>query len=613
MKKIMPLMLLMAALSLIPSHSYSSSLGTIRLSFIEGDVQIYTEDTSEWVAATINMPLRDGDRIWVPQKGRAELQLNDGSSLRLNEDSSLEILRTEIHSFQFYLSTGYAYVNFRGSRESLFQLDTPISSARAYEKGIFRVDVTDDTYTDISVIRGLVHVDSERGSKKVKEGYTLSISEDDYADLHTMEHPDEWVTWNEERDEVLYEKRYSTRYLPDELSPYSSDFDSYGSWVYIEEYGHVWTPSAVVSVGWAPYRHGRWVWIADDYIWISYEPWGWVPYHYGRWIFNVSIGWCWVPPVRDTIYWGPGFVGWVYTPEYVAWVPLAPGEIYYGYGYYGPHSVNITNINITNIKVKKAYKNVRFNNAVTTIHRDTFIKGKNVRMREKENPFLKEKISIGRPAIKPERETTRPYIREISNVKQPPFKIKKKKIEDLRKEQPKEQPLVNRKTRSVMRPDSLLRGMPLKIEKSEASKDRRIESASVERKEPKVPVEREKEKPVKQETRAVRRMDPPEYKTTPERKMERPIVEKPNKQKELGERKIEKQSERHLIMKREKMQQPIEKQEKIERKVVRSKGPSPLVESQLRIPDTRNKKTESRYQFNNSSRNHNDFKLTNTN
>ena len=147
----------------------------------------------------------------------------------------------------------------------------------------------------------------------------------------------------------------------------------------MREYGRVWTPRVVVSVGWAPYRVGRWIWRGGDYVWVSYEPWGWAPYHYGRWAFVASVGWCWVPPVRGAVYWGPGFVGWVQTPTYVSWVPLAPGEIYYGHGYYGPHSVNITNVNITNIQVTKVvYKNIHVHNAVTVIHHDTFVTGKHV-------------------------------------------------------------------------------------------------------------------------------------------------------------------------------------------------------------------------------------------
>jgi hypothetical protein len=520
MKRI-TLMIFLAVLLVIPAYSYSADLGAVRLSLIGGDVQIHTEDTGDWVPAVINMPLSEGDRIWIPQGGRAELLLNDGTVLRLNENSSLDILRIEDHSLQVYLDTGYAYINFRGPRGHLVQLDTPVSSIRSYEKGIFMVDVFDDRSTDISAERGFVYAETRKGSTTVGEGYTLSIRGDDYADLHPLEPSNGWARWNEERDRSLYERRYSSRYLPDELAPYSYDFDRYGTWRSVPEYGYVWTPMVVVSPGWVPYRHGRWVWIRGDYVWVSYEPWGWAPYHYGRWIFNVSIGWCWVPPARGAVYWGPGFVSWVYTPDYVAWVPLAPREIYYGYGYYGPHSVNITNVNITNIRVKKVYKNVYVNNAVTVIHRDTFVRGrKDGSVHVKENPFLKEKISVGRPAIEPVRETRRPDLREIKSRKQPPMRIREVKVE----ERKKQRPLVQKRTYSVLNPGSQTREMPRKIQNGRAPAERKIERPERQ----KAPTERKRVAP---EQKDIKRVPPekgvpvrPEKGKAPvDRKMQKPV------------------------------------------------------------------------------------------
>ncbi len=545
MKKRITLMIFLAALFIMPSYSYPENLGAVRLSLIDGDVQIHTEDTGDWVPAVINMPLNEGDRLWVPEEGRAEILLNDGTVVRLRENSSLDILRIEDHSYQFYIDAGHAYVNFRGPRGHLVQLDTPVSSIRAYDRGIFRVDIPDDRSSDISVEEGFVYAETKRGSTTVNEGYTLSIRGDDYADLHPLEPSDGWTRWNEERDRALYEKRYSSRYLPEELSPYSYDFDRYGTWRSVPEYGYVWTPSVVVSAGWAPYRQGRWVWIRGDYVWVSYEPWGWAPYHYGRWVFNASIGWCWVPPVRGAVYWGPGYVSWVYTPDYVAWVPLAPRETYYGYGNYGPHSVNITRVNVTNIRVKNVYKNVYVNNAVTVIHKDTFVRGrKNGPVYVKENPFLREKISVGRPAIEPIKETRRPDLREIKGGNQPPMRIREVKVE----ERKKERPLVPRKTYSVMRPGAPSAEMPLKSEKGKAPREKVVEP-SRERKEYRVPAERKIERPEKQKAPVERKREYPEQKDIkgipPEKRMpanpegsklpaERKIERTPIKQREYG-------------------------------------------------------------------------------
>jgi hypothetical protein len=49
------------------------------------------------VPASINLPLVDSDRIWVPEGGRAELQLREGTILRLDENSAVEK-----ESYQFY-------------------------------------------------------------------------------------------------------------------------------------------------------------------------------------------------------------------------------------------------------------------------------------------------------------------------------------------------------------------------------------------------------------------------------------------------------------------------------------------------------------------------------
>jgi hypothetical protein len=480
--KILEHIMILFLLLLLPTYSYPSTLGSLRISLIEGDVQIRMEDTGEWVPASANMPLAEGDQIWVPEGGRTEFQLKDGTFLRLDEESALEILVLEDNSSQFYLTEGYAYANFRGLKGSLLQIDTPISSIRAYEKSNFRIDAGREGYTDISVYIGSVHAENREGVMRVDAGRTLSFGEGAYAKLSPLGPPDPWERWNTDRDRKAIAQRPPSRYLPNELAVYSSDFEENGKWVSVREYGYVWRPTVVVSTGWAPYRVGRWVWIRGDYVWVSYEPWGWVPYHYGRWAYVASIGWCWVPPARGAVYWGPGFVGWVRTPTYVSWVPLAPREIYYGYGYYGPHSVNITRVNIKQIDTRKVvYKNVHVHNAVTIVHHDTFVKGKHVEVKIRENPFLKEKISIGRPNIKPEKATVMPMIKEISQTKRPPEPIREIKVKELKKKRP----LVREKEASVLKPESPPKKMPVKS----------IEKRGMERPKESKPTEKVIEKP----------------------------------------------------------------------------------------------------------------------
>lgn len=432
-----------------PSSSFpspSSTPGDLRISFLSGDVQVRTGDTSEWIPASINMPLLDGDSVWVPEGGRAALQMRDGTYVRLEEKSSMDILTLEGDSSQFYLSLGHAYVNFRGLPKTFLQMDTPVSSVRAYEESVFRIDVFDNGDSDISVFKGALYAEGRSGKTRISAGDMLSLRDTAYASLSPLASPDDWERWNREMDRKV-ERRQSVRYLPDDLNAYSYELDEYGKWVYVRDYGYCWTPTAV-SAGWAPYRIGRWTWIGGDYVWVSYEPWGWTPYHYGRWAHVASYGWCWVPPARGAVYWSPGYVGWVQTPTYVSWVPLAPGEIYYGYGYYGPHSVNLINVNINTVNVTNVYRNVYVNNAVTVVSHDAFIRGRAMDARTKENPFLTQRISAGRPQITPVRETRMPVIKDIPEAKQPPRAIRQIEVRRLKENRP----VVKDPARSVFRP-----------------------------------------------------------------------------------------------------------------------------------------------------------------
>jgi len=503
MKRLMTIFLI--SLILLPAVCASASdLGGMRFSFIRGDVQVRTEDTGDWVPASINMPLREGDRIWVPEDGTAELQTKDGSYLRLADRSALEILTLDSDSYQTYLTEGRLYAYFRGGRDSLIQIDTSLSSVRAYERSKFNLDVPERGPVNVSVIQGEVDVENRDGRIKVASGEMLSLGEGAYSEKSTLGAPDEWERWNWDRDREIAERRPPSRYLPEELQPYSNDFYDNGRWVHTPDYGYVWTPTVSVSVGWAPYRHGRWVWIGGDYVWVSYEPWGWAPYHYGRWSFVASFGWCWVPPARGAVYWGPGYVGWVYTSNRVAWVPLAPREVYYGRGHHGPHSVNITNVNVTNVHVDKVvYKNVRVNNAVTTVNHDTFVRGKPADARVNENPFLTEKVHVGRPPIKPEKTSAMPVVREIPQKKRPPEPVKRVNVRELKEQRP----MVKSKEASVLAPETRPREMPLKEgeakptpTKTERAKELRQPSRRVGEPTPSVPAEKRARQPGPTET-----------------------------------------------------------------------------------------------------------------
>ena len=464
--KIFKLLMIAVVLVVVQAYAFpaSASLGYMRISLIENEVQIKTPEAGEWGFAAVNTPLADGDEVWVPQGGKAELQLNTGTYIRLDENTALQVLSIDEDSSQFYLSQGNAYIFYDAPRGSVIQIDTPDASTRAFDRAIFGVSMSDQ-YTDVAVYKGYVETENQVGETRVNAGEMISLGPNTDGEIGPIGSPDDWEWWNQARNERLLEAKESesSRYLPSELRTYSSDLDSSGRWVHVPEYGNVWTPRGFVSVSWTPYREGRWIWRGGDYVWVSYEPWGWVPYHYGRWSFSPSIGWFWVPPVRGAVYWAPGYVGWVRTDNYVGWVPLAPGEIYYGRGYFGRHSVNITKVNINHIHVTNVYKNVTINNGPIIVDRHSFHKGhhKMAHVDKKDihdKIFTSKNMRPGSPDIKPEKGSYFASDREVSEDKLPPQPVRQQKVKELKKSRR----MVREADKSVLNPGAEPKALPMK-------------------------------------------------------------------------------------------------------------------------------------------------------
>ncbi len=113
----------------------------------------------------------------------------------------------------------------------------------------------------------------------------------------------------------------------------------YGRWIEIDNGLIVWRPT-IMSMSWAPYERGQWIWTADGWYWDSYEPFGYITYHYGRWYYDDYYGWIWVPDDQ----WAPAWVEWRYDNDYIGWSPLPPYAVFtvnigihFTFNYYTPY------------------------------------------------------------------------------------------------------------------------------------------------------------------------------------------------------------------------------------------------------------------------------------
>ena len=365
-KLILSLTVSLLLVSLQAHAADNSQPRLLRVSLVEGDVTYQRSDVDRWVDLSINTPILEGDRIWAGRDGRVEVEFEDGSTVRLAENTSAEFSRLGDYSdsgpVQIRLIRGTCSFSIN-SQAGPFVVETAMLTAVVQQSANFRVDADTDGSSRFVLFDGKAEVQCQAADLLLGSGETFRLLSDDpdrYY-LGTDYQRDEWDQWNSMRNDYL--TRLGRERASEEELPWNDgDLNNYGIWYDVPTYGRVWRPHC--DTEWAPFRAGRWSWYDSfGWTWISYEPWGWLPYHYGRWAFVDDVGWCWVAGgVRDP--WCPGAVGWAMGPGWVAWCPLAPNEAWY------PRSHAAGSVFVSN--------NFRYRKYVTYLPRDTFINGTTV-------------------------------------------------------------------------------------------------------------------------------------------------------------------------------------------------------------------------------------------
>jgi len=401
-----------------------------RLSAMDGDVSVAPAGTEEWADGVLNRPITSGDRLSVGADGRAELQVGT-ASVHLDRSSTFEFIELDDDIMQMSLTEGVATVRVRtlGDREKI-QLETPNATVHFNHPGDYTVEV--DPQTDRTIVRtrnGEAEVTGGSKSFRVRadEQGTFTGLDGLTADIDRITPRTPFESWANDRDR-RGDNSESAKYVSREVVGYE-DLDGQGEWINEPSYGYVWRPTYVVA-DWAPYRYGRWGWVAPwGWTWIDAAPWGFAPFHYGRWAY-ASSRWCWVPGPRYVRpYYAPALVGWVGGPSVsvavgfgsVGWFPLAPHEVYVPWYRHTPRYVRhvnvsntiiVNNINVTNVYgrggQRPGYINSSVARAVTAVNRDQFVGGRPVgtqRVHVDEGQLRQWRTGVRPTAIAPDRES----------------------------------------------------------------------------------------------------------------------------------------------------------------------------------------------------------------
>ncbi|HEY3972882.1 MAG TPA: FecR family protein [Candidatus Sulfotelmatobacter sp.] len=286
----------------------------VRLSDVQGSVQIDKNTGMGFESAFLNLPITQGAQVVTHDRGRAEIEFEDGSTLRLTPNTTVEFSTLGLSDAGQRISVvnlveGMAYVNWLGKDEITLNFSREkVTLAHAAH---FRID-SSTVAVNLAVFKGDVGVEGPAGKVTVERKKTANFdpaSDDKFTLANNIEEEplDSW-----DKDATSYHDQYAKNNVQ---SPYGyglSDMNYYGAYSNVAGYGMMWQPF-FTGVGWNPFMNGAWSWYPGyGYMFASAYPWGWMPYHYGNWMFVPAMGWMWQPG---------GYNTWTAAPRYTGALP----------------------------------------------------------------------------------------------------------------------------------------------------------------------------------------------------------------------------------------------------------------------------------------------------
>ena len=283
----------------------------VRLSDVQGTVQIDKNTGLGFENAFLNLPITQGTQLKTLEDGRAEVEFEDGSTLRLAPNSTVEFSTLGLsdsgkHNSVVNLIEGMTYVNWLGKSGDEFTVNFSREKIALAHAAHFRVDTSTEV-ANLAVFKGDVEVEGPTGKEMVSKNKTATFDATDndkstIADNITEAPLDSW-----DKEAVAYHDQYAAK---NNSSPYgygAADMGYYGAYTNVPGYGMMWQPY-FTGMGWDPFMDGAWSWYPGyGYMFASAYPWGWMPYQYGNWIFVPGYGWMWQPG---------GWGNWLGVPIY---------------------------------------------------------------------------------------------------------------------------------------------------------------------------------------------------------------------------------------------------------------------------------------------------------
>jgi hypothetical protein len=327
-----------------------SHVRIIRLSYIDGTVEMDRATGQGLEKAILNTPVTEGVRLATGNDGLAEVEFENNSTLRLGENSEVQFTKLLINDSgakvnEVQLVKGTAYFDTKSSKDDIYRATVGDSVFLVHRDTQLRLS-DDDGNPKVSVLKGEVELQNQPHEVKVGKKETLTVDPNSASGYEIANGVDAEPLdrWNNERSAYQTAYSYNNSGVSSGLNGYGySDLNYYGGWSNLAGVGYGWQPYGVSNwLGWNPYLAGAWAFYPGfGYTWASAYPWGWLPYHYGSWTFVGGSGWFWIPGggnvYRNSGWYANGFQAVPVVHGPAGWVPpTRPPVAVSGAAFYAP-------------------------------------------------------------------------------------------------------------------------------------------------------------------------------------------------------------------------------------------------------------------------------------
>jgi hypothetical protein len=189
-----------------PAATSLSHARVVSLSMVQGVVAVRKPDTGTWVRATLSAPIEEGFTIATERNSFAEVQFENGSTMRIGEFSRVEFKQLALaphsgHVNRMSLVVGVATINVIPARHDVYVVMASGVNITPHGRAEFRTDLKGG-HMRVEVFNGRVLAADSKESEVLAKNHALAY---DYRSGAAFQETkaiqrDAWDKWVQERD-----------------------------------------------------------------------------------------------------------------------------------------------------------------------------------------------------------------------------------------------------------------------------------------------------------------------------------------------------------------------------------------------------------------------------